>query len=84
MQTSASTTIKIDKGVPLPDFRLRAGRPHGTTIYPWETMEIGDSFAVPKRAQKNFGRQTTTAARKYGRKFALRKHGDGYRCWRIA
>lgn len=36
-----TTAIKVDKGVPVPEKMGRNG-----TVYPFRTMEIGDSFQV--------------------------------------
>jgi hypothetical protein len=65
--------IKIDKDFP-PPFK-----------YPFDQMDVGDSFAVPEAIKKN---TVSIAARRYGEKsnakFAFRKFKDGtYRCWRI-
>jgi len=37
--------IKIDKGIPIPDGR------HNGTVYPFDGMNVGDSFVVSKRKQ---------------------------------
>lgn len=71
----------IEKGIPVHDPRGNANASRGK--YPWEAMQIGDSFfaAVSPNALR------TTAqyhARKTGRKFVVRKEGDGARAWRIA
>ncbi len=42
LHTNLPTDIPIDKGVPCPIPR-RGGR-----IYPWNRMEVGDSFFTPK------------------------------------
>jgi hypothetical protein len=65
--------IKIDKDHPLP------------VKYPFEQMEVGDSFAVPDTVKRT---TLSIAMRRYGRKnnkkFTVRKFKDGaYRCWRI-
>jgi hypothetical protein len=36
-------TFKIEKGIPLAPISRE-----GTTVYPWDQMEDGDSFLVPK------------------------------------
>ena len=67
--------------IPMPD--ARAGGPR---LYPWDTMDIGDSFAFPRGAKiTSVGGQASSAGKKYGRKFAVRTMPDGtYRCWRTA
>jgi hypothetical protein len=67
------TMLPIDKNVPLP------------ARFPFEQMEVGDSFAVPSGVH----RTTVSIAalrygRKHGRKFITRKMPDGtIRCWRV-
>lgn len=40
-------TIEVEKGIPMPDkVRARNGK------YPWDTMEVGDSFFLPGRTKK--------------------------------
>jgi hypothetical protein len=80
--------IKLDKGVPIPP-RTRGHGPHRK--FPWEEMEIGDSFFVPKKG-KHYP-QTDVSAKSYvkrhlatmaGKKFAARRNSEGVRIWRVA
>ncbi len=72
----------IDKSIPLTRKTGRGlGRPR---LYPFPQMKRGDSFYV------NGGKTSSTVsaaacghAVKHGGKFAVRKEGDGVRCWRI-
>jgi len=71
---------KIDKNIPMP--------PKRTTkcVYPWDGMEIGDSFLMKKKmAVRDIG-NLHTLSKKRGIKIAVRQEGDmGYiRVWRIA
>jgi hypothetical protein len=64
--------MKIEKGIPLP------------CRFPFEQMEVGDSFAVPPDVHRT---TVSIAALRYGRKhgakFSTRKTPDGtIRCWR--
>ena len=64
----------IDKGIPLPK------------RYPFDQMEVGDSFAVPEGINRT---RVSVAAMRYGRdhgmKFTVRQMPDrSLRCWRIA
>ncbi len=65
--------IIVERGVPLP------GK------YPFDTMEVGDSFALPKDVKRT---TVSVAAMRYGRergmKFTIRNTPLGFRCWRIA
>ena len=66
--------VKIDKGVPLPTARRK---------YPWDEMEVGDSFFSP------VGQATlmTQSRRRSDRKFtscAVEENGvRGTRIWRV-
>ena len=67
--------INIEKSVPIPEGKTKP------RIYPFSTMELGDSFFV-----KN-GTSARAAASHYSagtdRKFTTRKEGEGYRVWRV-
>ena len=64
--------LPIDKAIPLP------------SRFPFEQMEVGDSFAIPPDVQRTTA--SVAAARygsKHGMKFITRKMPDGtIRCWR--
>lgn len=65
--------IPIDKGIPMPK------------RYPFDQMEVGDSFAVPPGVSRT---TVAIAAMRYGRdhdmKFTIRMMPDrSYRCWRV-
>jgi len=71
--------FEIESGIPL------ATDQRGSRIFPFNTMKVGDSFALPSM----MATRVSTAATKYskdhsGVKFTVRKNGDGHRCWRIA
>lgn len=71
--------FKIEKGIPVPSHR---GAP---SKYPWEQMEVGDSFFVPAEdTTKNFGSLARTSGKRMGAKFTSRKLDGGWRVWRIA
>jgi hypothetical protein len=71
---------KVDKNVPI-DASYRTGR---KSIYPWSSMEVGDSFFVsdetgnPKAAAK----MTTGAFKRTGHRFSYRMQDGGVRIWR--
>jgi hypothetical protein len=66
----------IEKGIPI------ASRVCTNVKFPFEQMEVGDSFAVAKAE----GKYASDAARKYGKyngkTFATRTIGDQTRIWR--
>jgi hypothetical protein len=65
------TMPPIDKNVPLP------------ARFPFEQMEVGDSFAVPPSVHRTtVGIAALRYGRKHGMKFITRKTLDGtIRCW---
>ena len=66
--------IPIDKGIPLPSAKAKK------SPWPWDTMEVGDSFVVPDIDARN---KAMGAA--YYRKMVplTEKQPDGtYRIWR--
>lgn len=76
----ATTEFKIEKGIPLP--------PHGNSRrskYPFDKLEVGDSFAVMDGTSRN---TLSTLANRRGlqmrAKFTVRPEGSGYRVWRTA
>ena len=60
--------VEIEKGIPIPPKRGR---------YPWNNMEVGDSFFAIERVAASW------ASRRHGRRFSMRREGDGWRVWRI-
>lgn len=72
--------FKIDKNVPLPT----AGRPR---IYPWDQLEVGDSFAFKAETRHQMERIRSAGyhfGKTRGMKFAFRRESEcQYRCWRI-
>lgn len=76
-------SIKIEKGIPVPESNSCIGR---NRIYPWVEMEVGDSFVYPQGKAKNRAWAAAYAASKrYGKKFTARTMEDGsYRIWRIS
>lgn len=71
--------IKIEAGVEIPTLRF-------DTVYPWYTMEIGESFELEK-AKGGGARSSLTSIRKkdpeFNRKFTSRTMENGrVRFWR--
>ena len=75
------TTIKIDRGVPMPEFPGHSGR---TDFYPWKKMEVGDSFLHSGNKLAAHMLVSVTNKRFAPKRFSSRKTPDGYRIWRVA
>ena len=72
--------FEIEKGVEIPKNSALA-------LYPFKTMDVGDSFFVPCDADQREKVQRTIsqcARRRQPLKFVTRQLADGVRCWRIA
>jgi len=75
----AKTEIKIEKNVALPSPADRSRK------YPFNKLEVGDSFAAPEGVNVETFRNAAWAfAKKRGWTIAVRKTDAGYRCWRTA
>ena len=81
--------FNIEKGVPLPQ-RTGAGR---RTIYPFDTMQSGDSFLVPSDLDTDEDKQLARVARscvlanrRHGvqGRFIARAEKTGIRVWRTS
>lgn len=80
------TTFKIEKNKPMPERAFK-------TAFPLDKMEVGDSFFVPLRHDKDTiarlqssisGKTRDWSLRsKNDSKFATRVEGKGVRVWRI-
>ena len=73
-------TIQVTSDIPVP-------APRAThQSYPWTTMEVGDSFAVSAERAHSVRVNASAWVRnnKSTMRFTVRRHGDAYRCWRIA
>lgn len=85
--------ISIDKGIPIPPHE-----PGRRKMYPFDRMEVGDSFFVAtsepgnlslddatKRLAKNLGTAAYCWATHHGngRRFVVRIVGQGARVWRV-
>lgn len=74
---------KIDKKIPFPEWGRKRGRP---LKYPWDDMEVGDSFMFTKGSSKqNASQQAYLASiRLRPKSFKSAKDEEGnFRCWRI-
>jgi hypothetical protein len=70
--------ITIEKNVPIP----RRGRP---ATYPFQEMEIGDSFLIPEQDEiARVSRAAYMYGNRNGKTFAVRRTEAGQRVWRLA
>ena len=73
---------RVDKKVHIPPARIVA-----QPVYPWEKMEVGDSFFVNVGPKNNFSGAISKAQKRYGYKITRRSVVErgvrGIRVWRI-
>ena len=77
------SAVQIDKGIPMPD------RPHGranngrSRRWPWDEMELGDSFLATDATQNSISAAGNNASKRTGHKYTTSKCRDGVRVWRV-
>ena len=69
--------LEIQRGGEMP-------KPRVVYSYPYESMEVGDSFVVPKEARQKVANATYRASKRLGYKFTSKAEGEHLRIWRIA
>lgn len=69
------TEIGIEVGIPAPKMRV-------VYAYPYEEMEVGDSFCVPLDARAKVLNANYRAGKRLGRVFTAKTEGDQVRVWR--
>lgn len=69
--------MKIEKGVPVPVIAE-------PVRYPFESMQVGDSFFVEGGVLTRLCNAHGRAGRRMGRKFTARKVEGGVRVWRVS
>ena len=73
----AKQKIQIDKGIEMPEFK-RGGGGSGSK-YPWEEMEVGDSFYAYRSTPPGCPKEI----RDKGLEFKSAPEGEGWRVWRV-
>ena len=56
----------------------------GTRKYPFNKMQVGDSFALPVAHYKRLQRAAHAYGDYHGLKFSVRNQGETVRVWRVA
>jgi len=68
--------LEIQRGGEMP-------KPRVVYSYPYEGMEVGDSFAVPKEARQKVANANYRASKRLGYKFVSKTEGEMLRVWRV-
>lgn len=74
--------IQIEKDIPVPS-ENRGGNRNRISKYPFDKMEVGDSFFVPGYDCQQFSSRISTAQLRTGYTFTGRTSPEGVRIWRI-
>ena len=69
--------LEIEKGTIVPNPRV-------VYAYPYESMEVGDSFTVPVTARAKVLNANYRASKRLGVKFSSKSEGDVLRVWRVS
>lgn len=72
-----SEVIAVERGVGMPSPRV-------VYAYPYEAMDVGDSFTVPVAARQKVLNANWRAGKRLGMRFEARTEGDVVRVWRTA
>ena len=71
------TELVLESGVQMPKARV-------VYAYPYEDMDVGDSFCVPLEARAKVLNANYRAGKRLQRVFVARTEGDLIRVWRMA
>ena len=69
--------IEVERGLEMPTPRV-------VYSYPYEEMDVGDSFTVPVAASQKVLNANYRASKRLGLKFMAKTEGDIVRIWRTA
>jgi hypothetical protein len=73
----AMQVIEVERGVVVP-------MPRVVYSYPYQEMDVGDSFTVPVSARQKVLNANYRASKRLGLKFMAKTEGDVVRVWRVA
>lgn len=69
--------IGLERGIGMPTPRV-------VYAYPYEEMDVGDSFTVPVAARQKVLNANYRASKRLGLKFMAKTEGTVVRVWRVA
>lgn len=69
--------IEVERGLEMPTPRV-------VYSYPYQEMDVGDSFTVPVAARQKVLNANYRASKRLGLKFMAKTEGDIVRIWRTA
>lgn len=67
--------IELERGIEMPKMRQ-------VYAYPYEEMDVGDSFVVPVSARKKLLNANYRASKRLGCSFTAKTEGEVIRVWR--
>ena len=69
--------IELERGIGMP-------KPRVVFSYPYEDMDVGDSFTVPSEARAKVLNANYRAFKRLGKRFQAKTEGEVIRVWRVA
>ena len=69
--------IEVERGIDMP-------MPRVVYSYPYEDMDVGDSFTVPVSARQKVLNANYRASRRLGCRYTAKTEGEVIRVWRVA
>jgi len=70
-------SIEVETGMVMP-------MPRVVYAYPYQEMDVGDSFTVPVSARQKVLNANYRASKRLGLRFTAKTEGDMVRVWRVA
>ena len=69
--------IEVERGIGMP-------KPRVVFSYPYEDMDVGDSFTVPAEARAKVLNANYRASRRLGCRYTAKTEGEVIRVWRVS
>ena len=69
--------IEVERGIDMP-------MPRVVYSYPYEDMDVGDSFTVPVSARQKVLNANYRASRRLGCRYTAKTEGEVIRVWRVS
>lgn len=70
-------SIEVEKGMDMP-------MPRVVYSYPYQEMDVGDSFTVPVSARQKVLNANYRASKRLGLRFTSKTEGEVVRVWRVS
>lgn len=82
--TPIKQRLKLEKGIPLTKTHQNVGAHRSEMRMLIESMKAGESFQVPEGFEIKVRGYINSVQIRSEKRFSVRKHDGGFRCWRTA